>query len=87
MGCAFGDDFESAAHKLYLQLPLLVVFCIRIGGLSDNNCLRCSSQVVSAAAFRIFGKEVEELPLVATRSDCQGWVKYTCPLILSSFSF
>ncbi|RVX20011.1 Increased DNA methylation 1 [Vitis vinifera] len=34
--------------------------------------LTISSQVVSAAAFRIFGKEVAELPLVATRSDCQG---------------
>ncbi|KAL0462443.1 UNVERIFIED_CONTAM: Increased DNA methylation 1 [Sesamum latifolium] len=28
--------------------------------------------VVSAAIFRIFGEEVAELPLVATRSECQG---------------
>ncbi|KAL0303314.1 UNVERIFIED_CONTAM: Increased DNA methylation 1 [Sesamum radiatum] len=30
------------------------------------------SVVVSAGIFRIFGEEVAELPLVATRSECQG---------------
>lgn len=33
-----------------------------------------SSLVVSAAIVRVFGDEVAELPLVATRSDCQGKV-------------
>lgn len=33
-----------------------------------------SSVVVSAAIVRVFGEEVAELPLVATRSDCQGKV-------------
>lgn len=33
-----------------------------------------SSAVVSAAIVRVFGEEVAELPLVATRSDCQGKV-------------
>ncbi|KAL0390584.1 UNVERIFIED_CONTAM: Increased DNA methylation 1 [Sesamum calycinum] len=30
------------------------------------------NSVVSAGIFRIFGEEVAELPLVATRSECQG---------------
>ncbi|KAK4408447.1 hypothetical protein Sango_0425700 [Sesamum angolense] len=34
--------------------------------------LMVGSVVVSAAIFRIFGEEVAELPLVATRSECQG---------------
>ncbi|XP_020552448.1 uncharacterized protein LOC105170882 [Sesamum indicum] len=34
--------------------------------------LMVDSVVVSAAIFRIFGEEVAELPLVATRSECQG---------------
>lgn len=35
----------------------------------------CSSTVVSAGIFRIFGEEVAELPLVATSSECQGLVR------------
>ncbi|KAL0283842.1 UNVERIFIED_CONTAM: hypothetical protein Sangu_2865000 [Sesamum angustifolium] len=35
-------------------------------------CIDGGSVVVSAAIFRIFGEEVAELPLVATRSECQG---------------
>ncbi|KAL0370126.1 UNVERIFIED_CONTAM: Increased DNA methylation 1 [Sesamum angustifolium] len=34
--------------------------------------LMVNSVVVSAGIFRIFGEEVAELPLVATRSECQG---------------
>ncbi|KAL0460618.1 UNVERIFIED_CONTAM: Increased DNA methylation 1 [Sesamum latifolium] len=34
--------------------------------------LMVNSVVVSAGIFRIFGDEVAELPLVATRSECQG---------------
>ncbi|KAL1544099.1 hypothetical protein AAHA92_20995 [Salvia divinorum] len=34
--------------------------------------LTVGSAVVSAAVVRVFGEEVAELPLVATRSDCQG---------------
>ncbi|XP_041991516.1 uncharacterized protein LOC121742447 [Salvia splendens] len=34
--------------------------------------LTVGSAVVSAAIVRVFGEEVAELPLVATRSDCQG---------------
>ncbi|KAL0283841.1 UNVERIFIED_CONTAM: hypothetical protein Sangu_2864900 [Sesamum angustifolium] len=34
--------------------------------------LMVGSVVVSAAIFRIFGEEVAEVPLVATRSECQG---------------
>ncbi|CBI17124.3 unnamed protein product, partial [Vitis vinifera] len=44
--------------------------------------LTVGCQVVSAATFRVLGKEVAELPLVATRSDCQGQgyfqALYTC---------
>ncbi|KAL0460742.1 UNVERIFIED_CONTAM: Increased DNA methylation 1, partial [Sesamum latifolium] len=34
--------------------------------------LMVDTVVVSATIFRIFGEEVAELPLVATRSECQG---------------
>ncbi|KAL9272527.1 Increased DNA methylation 1-like protein, partial [Drosera capensis] len=34
--------------------------------------LSVKSKVVSALVFRIFGKEVAEIPLVATSSDSQG---------------
>ncbi|KAL8525327.1 hypothetical protein ACS0TY_014816 [Phlomoides rotata] len=34
--------------------------------------LMVDSVVVSAAIVRVFGEEVAELPLVATKSDCQG---------------
>ena len=49
-----------------------------------------SSAVVSAAIVRVFGEEVAELPLVATRSDCQGKVGHLIDsdriiLFLSSF--
>lgn len=40
----------------------------------DMYYLICSESVVSAAMFRIYGAEVAELPLVATRADCQGQV-------------
>lgn len=35
----------------------------------------CRSVVVSAGLLRIFGREVAELPLVATSRECQGKVR------------
>ncbi|KAG6436134.1 hypothetical protein SASPL_101018 [Salvia splendens] len=40
--------------------------------------LTVGSAVVSAAIVRVFGEEVAELPLVATRSDCQGKALFAC---------
>lgn len=48
--------------------------CIR----SEYSC-PCSTAVVSAGIFRVFGQEVAEIPLVATSNDCQGKVSLqTC---------
>ena len=67
------NNCPRVAPKLQEELPFLVVFFM-IGKLFENNCLLCSSQVVSAITFQFMGKEVVERPLVARWGDYQGQV-------------
>ena len=71
------NNCPHVASKLQEELAFLVVFSM-IGKLFANNFLLCSSQVVSASTFQLTRKEVVELPLVATRGDCQGQVTIPC---------
>lgn len=67
----------------YVDLPTLFYF-FYFAFLSIKQCFSCktisyacSSIVVSAALLRIFGKDVAELPLVATERQNQGKVRPT----------
>ncbi|RVX20290.1 Increased DNA methylation 1 [Vitis vinifera] len=82
----FHEQFNPIADAEGRDLLLDMVHSNSTGELEFGGMycaiLTVGCQVVSAATFRVLGKEVAELPLVATRSDCQGQgyfqALYTC---------
>lgn len=69
--CYFDSEVRTISHSRILS-RLLMIYSLR----SRNYCLSFSSTVVSAGILRIFGEEIAELPLAATRIGHQGKVSY-----------
>ncbi|KAG8371246.1 hypothetical protein BUALT_Bualt13G0067700 [Buddleja alternifolia] len=74
----FHDRFDPIADSSTRRLDLIPHMVYGRHFKDQDFCgmycaiLTVDSVVVSAGIFRVFGEEVAELPLVATRSDCQG---------------
>lgn len=74
----FHDRFDPIADASTSRLDLIPTMVYGRKFKDQEFCgmycaiLTVDSLVVSAAIVRVFGEEVAELPLVATRSDCQG---------------